>query len=276
MTESNDSGSFLHPLFDPTSNYRAASRRSVWGTDGGKGSIKRFFVDHLRALYLQEPLSEEPRKVPSGLFPKGVYELHWRQRKAVARPAVTVPAALAPGNAGVHPEAGAPPGVLRFDLNDFDRIAPFSTVDRFNDLFAGDNHTLGPTWTANYFSVRITRMPPRRQCLVLVADYELQLEIAKVLRHKAWKREEEAPAIAAIKDALVRMQAAPDNVPEREVAFHLAMLFSLAPGLEGSTDEDGIFRIEEFPLAHDQCRRMPDNHLLVCCAGPSLPGSGVN
>jgi hypothetical protein len=211
---------------------------------------------------------DEPGKIPAGVFPPGVYELHYRLRKQPA-PREQVPVRTRGAfsrSLALHPEAGLPPGVLRFDVGTLEGIAPLGPVERHQNQFTGDNPNDGPGQIFPRFRVEVKQMPGRRHCLLLVLSPDLQREIART----AGASENDNPTDALPK-VLRQLVPASADPAERKKAFRLAALLSSAPGLEGTSDDNGVFQIKPFELAHERCQRLPDGHLLLCCSGPALP-----
>lgn len=257
----------MHPLFDPMSFYRAATRESVWD-DRGDRSVRRFFVSRAREELARQWMLEIPQEVqPWGYGPEVDREIDDLLRSRSLAPA-EVPAsdALTARAGGEPPPKGGPPtpALVVLDLES----SPAPAVPRRTPahLFTGVGRPPNATGIGD-FKLELTYLAPRRRIAVLILTAQLLVEVAKLLDRPDLSPDE-TWAIGTITAAMDPATLwGRESTAALRRAYRLGCTLALAPGLEGRTSPTGKFQAQvRLPRA---CPGLDFGTWVVACLGPA-------
>jgi hypothetical protein len=274
-----------HPLFDPTSLDRLRCQRSVW-SDAGERSIQQFF-ETLRARYCEpqpEPAAGNLRATmvsPGTSLPPFGSGGGWDTDPAEPPRGEALSGATAGGICMGGADAIPGPGMVRYDLAPYDRNKIPDVEREPTNLFTGLlKHERFPWERAWQFAVSIPELPAQRTCLVLIFTHRLVERMAGVLaadlasggrgefprQPLATEAEVTRTLTAALDPGLLR-PAEPEPAAMRR-ALLLAIAFSCAPTLVGTTRPDGTFTRTVKLIDHSPHLAADDR--VVVCTGPEV------
>lgn len=227
-----------HPLFDPRSFYRIASRHSTWD-DGGRASIRSYFVARAREELHRRWLEETPRDVqPWGHGDEFDGAMHrflllsreqLLQRRGVA--AAREPAAPRVGEAAGE----AAPALLVFGML---REGETPVPQRSPHLFTGAGQR--PQAAISEFRVDVSNLAAERRVIAIIIDFDLLGRLALLVR---WAKPRDEPsAIRLIQTTLDAETLSGGQGDEAcRLAFRVSTTLARAPALEGVSDRAGQF-----------------------------------
>jgi hypothetical protein len=275
----------VHPLFDPSSHYRACSQESVW-VDGGVKSIQDYFLqlhrDRLREAWQEEVPAEAQ---DWGYTPEVNNKVHQILRHRLGPVEVPQEAEEELVVRGGGASEAITPALVRFDLGQPWAKVEGKVLRSPRNLFTGIDTKASPDWNIkdSRFEVAIGGLPPRHHCVCLLLDERLLQRVAVALKGETPEAAlgnelRVLPALGTEDHLLETIRAAlsPEKLQPaadadwaaHNAASRLAMLLSLAPGLEGATNEEGSF-LRTVELGSPRPYLILGT-FLACCIGPAM------
>ena len=228
----------IHPLFDPRSFYRLASRHSTW-EDGGDTSVRSYFVARAREELHRRWLEDTPGEVqPWGHGDELDGALHsflLRSRKeSLQRRGVGAAREREMPWVG-EPPGEAAPALLVFGMS---QAGEAPVPQRSPHLFTGAGQ--GPRDAIATFRLDVSNLTAGRRVVAIIIDFDLLGRLALLLR---WGEPRDEPsAIRLIQTTLLAETLSGQQDDEAcRLAFRISTTLARAPALEGLTDRAGQF-----------------------------------